>query len=367
IEVYGYKTPALFGDSGYYALRSYWLSQLWKGIRLTPEILQEIKVSYAQSVHLVFISAIYYLFGFDTILSRCFTSLFGVVTAIVFYNIGLEVTGDKRVSKLIFLILLFWPTVLLWSITHLRDTTLIFFTALFMLLVIKFVNTRNILYFIGFLITGFFVDKVRKRILPNLVGITFLSTLVTIKPRALKIIGISLMLVIVVLFLINWEVDYRYIISKMLDFHRGTVLTGGNIYKFMPDKYYVRVYGHYLPQLIESKDLFMISMKSLYHFFVQPTPVKMKNITIGLFCIPLMFGWYFIALSSMLGIYIAFRDKLYRILPIFLYIISFTFLISIVSGNVGTLCRHRDMLLPFYSIFSCIGIINLLKKNKRNK
>jgi hypothetical protein len=72
--------------------------------------------------------------------------------------------------------------------------------------------------------------------------------------------------------------------------------------------------------------------------------------------IPDMLLWYLSVALAVLGLVVSRRRWRFLVLPLG-YVLGIGLLLALVEGNVGTLFRHRAMLIPITTIFSAAGAI----------
>jgi hypothetical protein len=70
--------------------------------------------------------------------------------------------------------------------------------------------------------------------------------------------------------------------------------------------------------------------------------------------IPDMLLWYLCTILGLLGLVVSGKRWPQLVLPLG-YVVAIALLLAMVEGNVGTLYRHRAMLIPFATIFSAVG------------
>ena len=72
--------------------------------------------------------------------------------------------------------------------------------------------------------------------------------------------------------------------------------------------------------------------------------------------IPDMLLWYLCVVLGLLGLAVSGKRWPQLVLPLG-YVVAIALLLAMVEGNVGTLFRHRAMLIPFVMIFSAGGAV----------
>jgi hypothetical protein len=77
---------------------------------------------------------------------------------------------------------------------------------------------------------------------------------------------------------------------------------------------------------------------------------------------PELFAWYALALLFPLGCLLAFRRDALLTCVLGGYSVVNVFVIALNSGNIGTLVRHRALVVPYMIWMSVAGLIAILEK-----
>ncbi|MDQ2943607.1 MAG: hypothetical protein M3R21_08070 [Candidatus Dormibacteraeota bacterium] len=71
---------------------------------------------------------------------------------------------------------------------------------------------------------------------------------------------------------------------------------------------------------------------------------------------PEMLLWYLLMTAAVLTL-IRFRDKWWLLLPLVLFVATFTAAMALTEGNVGTIFRHRAMIIPFVIVLAAPSLL----------
>ena len=81
--------------------------------------------------------------------------------------------------------------------------------------------------------------------------------------------------------------------------------------------------------------------------------------------LPEQLVWYALVLLLPLGVWTAWRCRPATTLVLTTYVLLTGTAIALRSGNVGTLVRHRGLILPFVICLTSVGICHALARRRR--
>jgi len=364
-ESIGVTIPDLFADSGAVSLRG-WLTSLYMqgklehAERLDPTWLFQddfLERGYGFIVYTLF----YYIFGFSHLSAKFINCLLGSLSAILVYFISRDVF-NKAIARIAAVLAMFFPSLYLWSLSNLKDPMMVFLLCLSVYLSIRFSKYRKLGYLIMLAICLYLVKIVRPSyIMPVLVS-AVLSIVFSFARKVVVLIvvaaSIFMILAMVMQPLDIHILDNRHniitrILEKAIDLQRGFVLTGGSVYKVYEDKYYATP----PPKEIEPLRIFIYLPKGWLYFLFTPFPWSIHT-KLQMIAAPQVMLWYILALFALWGVLVMKRYGGSGAHVIFFHIFFITSAFALSSGNIGTALRHRDIILPFFFIFSSIGIAN---------
>ncbi|MFT4037916.1 MAG: glycosyltransferase family 39 protein [Thermomicrobiales bacterium] len=77
--------------------------------------------------------------------------------------------------------------------------------------------------------------------------------------------------------------------------------------------------------------------------------------------IPEMLCWYVAVTFAVVALIVSWRAQWRAYLPIVLYVGGISLLLALTQGNLGTLVRHRSMIIPSVLVFSGFGVVYALQ------
>lgn len=351
------RTGLLF-DSWSYSENGYRILNLWLGgLRDFDAIVEQmgIMTTSGNLGNYDFWNAIVYFFTGKSPLCVVFINcLLGSFTVIIIYYITRFIC-DKKIAKLASILVAFWPSTFFWSIQNLKDPMILFLATLLIWAVLH-IKVRFRLSFLIILILSTILLKQMRFFLFALfyVVILPLSLLFPVwKRRKLEITVLALLLAVGAFF---------YIDSMKIIF-MDNLLGAEQNQSFLSWAYKMRTYrtldasSAFLTNIDFSDPLKMgfFMPAALLVIWFAPFPWQVGS-ALQIIALPEMLIYYMLIPSMIFGIKFVVRNKLSKGGLIIAYIIVITFVLAFIEGNVGTLFRHRSMMLPFYLIFIAIGL-----------
>lgn len=331
-------------------------------------IITHISYGFGYHGYTKFLGFIYTLFGPMKFSARIFSCLMGVISGLFIYYIVKEIFG-KRVAKLAAILTVFFPSLVLWSITFLKESPYIFFSCIVVWSFLKFMKTKRIFYLFIFILAILGQNTLREKfsaisiMLPLFLSY-FIVSGISWKKKAVILICLSIVMV-PLLYRINIINKVSDEMTKCLRYTRGVVYMGGSSYKIFDEKYYIggsMSHSDHISFIDFTKGFF----KGWFYLLFAPFPWKTYT-GLQLMSYPQVILWYLLIPFIFIGMITALRYKWKETFIIFTYIILLGSVIAIGSGNIGTLFRHRDMVTPFFLIFGSVGLIKIFGQQENFK
>ncbi|MFH1492263.1 MAG: glycosyltransferase family 39 protein [Candidatus Omnitrophota bacterium] len=343
------KAIAFIGDSAFYTVRGWWLTQFYSGQPLSRLIAHAAFNEYGFSGHLHIIALFYYLFGFSPVSFTLTNCIFSVSTGIIFYFLTKEVSGIKE-AKIVCLLITFFPSLIIWSVSNLKDSMFIFLTAVILWSFLRLIQFKKIRYLILFLFSIFLQFSIRKIFLIP----TFLAAMFSylfIKKRY-KYIFFAILIIMLISPMFNIQDKFKI---HFVSHNRGVISTRGVTYRVFDDYVYDRKFSNYTS--ISNFNIAKAFLKNGFHFFLEPFPWRV-SLRLSIFALPQMMIWYFLLPFSVIGMILQLRYNREKSLVLIAYFLITGSLLVMAGGNIGTDFRFRDILTPIVILFAIIGICN---------
>ena len=375
-------TPNLIGDASYYTLRSYWIALGWGGYPLSDKILNSAHYPmYGWNGYTYVIAVFHYVFGFSPIASITINCLLGSLNAILAYFI-MKSLFTKKVAQLAGIFVGFYPSMILWSVTNLKDTALTFATLFIIWSFIVFIHSQGfkkvlslILIICGLLIQ----NTLRIGIMPITLISLSVSYFLNIKSRSAKIKLFFTLIVCFVVFSFVGKLTMEKINNKMhmavyklICFHQGGVTAPGSSYKILEDKYYL-LNSNYKPQRGDpdteyyAYPIFKLSyfeyipiyLRAMGHFMFEPFLWRIDTM-LKLFSLPQMIIWYAMLPLALAGVFLSMRYARRGSLILLVYFLLTSASLALTQSNIGTLFRMRDLITPIVLFWASVGMAKML-------
>lgn len=316
---------------------------------------------YGISSYTYWVAFLYFLYGYVPLLPKLLNTILGASMSVFAYLISKEIF-NKRVARLSAILVGFFPSMVLWSCSNLKDTLFIFISMCIIWSFVKFFEKWKKSYLAFTIIAIVFESTVRVDLWIT-ITIILLSCIVLLKKPIRKlIICLFVPIYLTLLVLKNHFIyaSFQKLILRTIYYHIGHVHSKGLSYTLLPERYYE--WGVDLSSL-NLLSLLTFIFKSVLYFLLVPFPWYIQSVS-QLIIYPQILVWYIFLPFSFLGILLCSKHKIRLSSILILYLCLMTTNIALFSGNIGTSIRHRDIVSPFFLIFSAFGIMNLIKSKQ---
>ena len=367
------------GDGQYLKQRSMWFRNWWLDVPIHQNYFrQAFDEAYGWTGYIYVIAYLQYLLGPAPFGIHLFNILLFLAASVALYR--LVRTAYTPAAALVGLtLLLFLPTLFAWSISALKESFHLF------------VGTAALIAAVG-IVRG----RGRLQLLAVVGLVAAMGVLATIRGGAFEIMAAGLAggMLVRVLTLKKWVVVATLVclgaglfaVSRRPDLgtlvkdpvttvlrataqtHLGHTFTRGHGYKLLDDSYYKRYFTdganiHLMryPDLVEMLtpgELTRYVVRSAVAFLVVPLPwdsVSWSEIVL----VPQQVAWYLMVPLALVGVVAGLRRDVLVTLLLVSCIVVAAVPIGLSNGNVGTLVRHRDTVVPFIVWLSGLGAVSL--------
>lgn len=348
-------------DSRYFTIYALELSKQWRG-----DVIAATLDFHGTNWYTYILAFFYTLVNYgansispDPMLSdKLINILVGVLSVVSIFYLTKEVFG-KKIAEVVSLLVAFWPSLIFWSISNLREPVNILLISILLWGIIKFGKQNKLRFvFIAFLSLICFIGIRPYLFWPLLIVSIFyfyIFNRLKIK-RKLLLTGLLLLFLILIITVFNREISTfiktdSFSIRAILNMNQNIVAQPGSSYEVYNSDVVV---GDKINYIVFLKGI----IKGWFYFILVPFPWAISSKP-QLFFYPLMLLWYFLLFFSLIGIFWSLRYKFKLSIPIITYLIVVTFAYALVEGNIGSALRHRDLVLPFYLIFSVVGLLKV--------
>jgi hypothetical protein len=353
-----------FGDEDYFIKRSLWLRNVALGVPVHAFDLEYAFEANGRSSYLYLLAFIQALVG-PAPYGLHLLSIANYVLAVLLLYRTVRVPLGRMPALFGLTVLLFVPSLFAWSVSVLKEPLFVLLNAVSLVLAVTLVRAsslvRRALAVVGIVVVAAVLETVRQNgALFALVGLALGLAIayVAVRPRVMiaTLVATPILLGAV---LNGPAVQLRVYaaIQRAARQHWGAVVVSrGYGYRLLDERFY--------PALNEASSLeFSETLRYLARaigaYLTVPRPWDAQSRAAAAY-IPEQVIWYVLAALAPVGMLFGFRRD-----PIVTgLLIAYTLLIAAASaftdGNVGTLVRHRGLLLPYLVWFSGVGACELL-------
>lgn len=314
---------------------------------------------YQAGINTYFIGILYAIFGYSPLIMKLINSALSVFTGVITYLITKEIFNSK-IGKISMALLIFLPSIFIFSITTLKDTVVVFLLTAIIWLMMKFQKSKNFLWLILLSVAVIGLRYLRSPTLYPLLVLIASTLLLSLRIGIIKKCFIIILVSIVFLSIpsVLDRIKTNLDPDKFFSTHIGYINTPGNNYKIFPDRCY------YKSQLvgIGPKEIAGAFIKGIFHLLYEPLPYRVNSPTLLFAFLQTVLLYPFMPFV-VIGFVIGLRYRARQMIPLAMYLLIFIPSIAINSGNVGTVFRHRDMLMPLLIILGTAGCYSVFRSN----
>ena len=361
---FGYKIVDLFGDSGYYSIKSLWFAEVVQNKLKNPDFLihKIIFQTYASGYYLWLLGLFHYFFGFSPVAIKFLNCIVGALSAVFIYMLSKEIFGLKT-AKVAAVLVMFFPSSFLWSTTNLKEPPFILAITIMLWAYVRFYKSRKLKYLIWLIFSLVLQAIIRDQpvFLWSLIFLLITSFIIWRAKFIKKIIIILIPCIFFSIFLskkVNFESIAHNTIIKLAKRQVGYSAQREPHYKTLPDKYYFDSEKKVSVEYVTYPEFTKSFFKGWVYFMLKPFPWEITTL-MRLAAYSQAVLWYFLLFFSIVGMLYALRYSPRYATVLLAYLFFMTSLFALSSGNIGTALRHRDMVSAIYLIFSAVGLISV--------
>jgi hypothetical protein len=369
-----YATFFWDGDGRALKRRAVSIQNIWSGIPVDPFLRSVAWEPYAMTSYLYVLAYIQYLLGPAPYAIHLINVVAFFASTLLLYRLVRSTYG--RAAALVGLVLLvFLPTPFAWSVSVMKESVYILLGAFGMVAAVAMLRASSVIKRIValFLFVGAMPVVETVRIGGGLILGTGLGFGVAggVIARRMSLVLLAFLLVPYAGYLVLGNADVQdRIMSQVRErggAHLGHVRTGGNHYKLLDQRFYSKLANTGLDQAgrrntnnsIETMtpaEALRFSGRALGYFVVAPLPWQVQSRTEMVF-LAQQVVWYLMVVLAAIGVVAGLRrDPLVTCLLCGVTVAG-SVAIALNSGNIGTMVRHRDTVVPFVVWLSALGAV----------
>jgi hypothetical protein len=360
---------SFFGDEEYFIKRSWWLRNVALGIPISTADMMYAYDYYGQTSYLYLLAFLHTVFGPSPYGLHLFSIFVYLCGALFLYRMVRRSFGAPA-SLLGLGVLLFLPSLFAWSVSALKEPVYFGLMAALVAMAVGAVRAQTWLGRLAraaiVVVAAFALNTIREgslamAIVGTLGGLT-LGTLLRTPRLAATLLLVAVVAVPPVLTL--GRVQDRIVegIRAAAVQHWGHINTVGYVYTVLDGRFYLHRSS---VNTMTFREGGMFVVRALASYVTVPTPWQLQS-RAALPFLPEQMIWYALVVLAPFGLVVGLRRD--RLLSCVLLMNSLVAAgaVALISGNVGTLVRHRALALPFLVWFSALGICDLAGRIRKD-
>jgi Dolichyl-phosphate-mannose-protein mannosyltransferase len=354
---------AFFGDEELFLNRSVWIRNLGLGIPISIADLIYVYDEAGQSSYLHLLALLQSLVGNAPYGVHVMNQALYITGVLVLYRFARPSFGG--LSAMVGLaVLLFTPSLMIWSVSALKEPVYTLAAVGEIVCAIYVVREHRFwhrgLAVAGVVLGAAILDSLRKGGWPIATvgfGAGLTLAFVAIRPRWLAASLVAAPLLLVGAIALAPVRERAVALGRQAAYyHAGHVLTPGYSYQILDPRYYEnRSFILHMPP----REVGAFAVRAVVSSVTEPLPWRVESPALRAYW-PEQLVWAALLALFPIGLFFGFRRD--RVLTAMLSANAFTIMtvVAMTSGNVGTLIRHRGLVLPYTVWLSALGAVQLM-------
>jgi hypothetical protein len=355
---------AFFGDEEIFKSRSLWIRNLGLGVPISPADTIYSYDATGWSGYLPLLAMVQALVGNAPYGLHVMNAAVFISCVLILYRLVRPAFGGVAAMAGLAL-LLFTPTMFVWSVSALKEPVYSLAAVLEMLCVLQIVRgTRwwhRVLAALAVVVGVYALEILRKggailALIGSLGGLA--AGFVITRPRL--IVATLILLPILGGVALSSATVQQRLLSVARDsamYHAGHVMTPGYSYEILDGRYYLdRLQIRSMPP----RDATAFVVRAFASYVLEPLPWKGDSWIVRAY-FPELLVWWVAAALLPLGIVAGLRRDALLTSVLLAHGLAIMVVVALTSGNAGTLVRHRGQLLPYVIWLSALGGVVLAR------
>jgi 4-amino-4-deoxy-L-arabinose transferase-like glycosyltransferase len=366
----------IFGDAQDNIIQGINISDSIREMRGIPVTLQSILSSRYNTHSMTIFNGIFFLlFGNDFVSLKYINILAICATAWIMYDIAKKIYSAVS-GRIALSIVLFWPTIFIWSLTDLKESHLLFTIACAFWFLdssarAKSMSRKSTFMVLSVLFSLYFVMLKVKLMMPifflsaSLIAVYNVLSYGFSKDPALarKVLYIAIIPGVAAIAKFGDRISEaaKGMYGLILHYHIGFLNSGG---------WNINLIGDQHQNLYTAQFITKYAAKAWLSFFLEPLPWHFYSYSL-MATYPMMLAWYILVAFSITGIIkVYYAGKAKEVFAMFVFSAIYITVVGMSVANIGTIIRFRDVMVPIVAVFAAIGIYGMPGKTEercRNK
>ena len=357
-----------FGDEDFFIKRSIWLRNLALGVPIHPADLIYAFDEVGRTSYLYALAWLQLFTGPSPYGVHLVGIAFYVAAVVLLFRLTYRTLGHMPAFAGLAL-LMFLPTLFVWSVSALKESAFILLTACAIAMSERLVRTRGwarrvatLAVLVSLAAVAESVRRIGAFFTAASLALGLACAAIVSRPRV--VLGTAVLAPMVIGAVLSRpaaQLQAYRVVKMAADQQRGYISTPGYAYKTLDDRFYISARDIDDMRFFEA-GRFVI--RAFVDYMVVPLPWQVAS-RASLGYLPEQIVWYvMIALLPFGFVASLHRDALVASVLLAFAVVS-AGLVALISGNVGTLVRHRGMVIPYIVWMSAVAACDLLSRAGR--
>jgi hypothetical protein len=349
---------SFFGDEELYKFRSIWLRNIGQAIPIAPSDVIYSFDPVGRTGHMYVLALVQAVVGDAPYGLHLLTLTLYLCGVLALYRFMRPAYGSV-VAMAGLAGLLFLPSLLLWSISILKEPMNVFMLTAELICAAWIVRAprvwQKLLAAAGVAAFALAMESLRAGgVATALVGTIGGFTAAYLVSRGRRLVTAAILAPVAIAILFSTAAVQERVMAAVrrgAHYHAGHVLTPGFSYQLVQPRYYIR---RDLILSMPPVDAGRYAVKAIWSYFAEPLPWRTES-RVVLAYLPEQFLWYLMALLLPIGVVAGLRRDVLVTSLLAAHAGAAIVLVALTSGNIGTLIRHRSLALPYLIWLSALG------------
>lgn len=360
---------SFFPDARYAIERSWWIRNLWLGVPIGPMAMFAVYDTYGASSFSYLLAAVQAVVGPSPYGVDLISVAAIVVSALVLFRLARAAYGPSA-AMAAFLVILFWPTLMAWSVSALREATQLALVAVALAGAVAVVRRRDVGMRVGCALAAAGAVYAIGTLRPGAIAIIAAAIPIGLAVRAATLrtsVALASAAALVVLgVVLAARPDVRAFVEYQTDLaanrHLGQATTAGHAYRLLDQRFYDE--GPQSTFTVTLPEAVRFFGRAAAAFVAEPLPWRAESWSEAA-AVPEQLAWYALFALAVAGLRTAWRQDALVTSLLAAYVVMGAAVIAPNSGNIGTLVRHRDTIVPAIACLAGAGLGRVRRRGMR--
>jgi hypothetical protein len=355
----------LFGDEQFFKNRTVWMRNVGLGLPMSPADIIYAFEDVGVSSYLYVLAFLQALVGTVPYGIHVLNAAAYVIGVVLVYRLVRPVYGGVAALAGLAL-LLFFPSLFVWSISALKEPSYTLVAVIELLCALYVVRGRlwwhRAAAVAGVIAAAFALDSLRRGGLAvaSVGAVTGLAVgLAATRPRV-ALAGILAIPAVVLALLFVPPVHDRMmqVVRRAAVYHGGHITSEGYSYKILEGRYY---WDGRLLYAMPPREAGAFVVRSVISYVTEPVPWRSESRAMRAY-LPEQMLWYVVLAFVPFGFVAGMRREPVLTSLIAAHAAAIVMMVALTSGNIGTLIRHRGLVLPYVAWLAALGLCHVVTR-----